>query len=237
MLHFRFSVQGARDGINTQFYIPCFCWVHRKQRARVMSIAPLRTRNSLSHASCDLAPWESWRREKVVESHGSREGWRLHRAWVCEPGIGNESCVHLDGTGYFTPMKSTWWAAGDRDNVRSFAPCPWGAWHSGCQAWKPFREPETPGQLNPLVLGYEMASAPGCTWDHWGASLTPPQAKFQSPLIHVCSYLLFPKPQPVSNRWDTERSKIFFYLENRDDFHVMPCTRHYVDAQGIRPCT
>lgn len=139
MLHFRFSVQGARDGINTQFYIPCFCWVHRKQRARVMSVAPLRTRNSLSHASCDLAPWESWRREKVVESHGSREGWRLHRAWVCEPGIGNESCVHLDGTGYFTPVKSTWWAAGDRDNVRSFAPCPWGAWHSGCQAWKPFR--------------------------------------------------------------------------------------------------
>lgn len=100
-----------------------------------------------------------------------------------------------------------------------------------------YTEPETPGQLNPLVLGYQMASAPGCTWDHWGASLTPPQAKFQSPLIHVCSYLLFPKPQPVSNRWDTERSKIFFYLENRDDFHVMPCTRHYVDAQGIRPCT
>lgn len=27
-------------------------------------------------------------------------------------------------TGYLTPMRSTWWAAGDEDNAKPLAPCP-----------------------------------------------------------------------------------------------------------------
>lgn len=44
-----------------------------------------------------------------MEGNGSRERWRLHRTQMLEQGIRDELCIHLDGTGYFTPAKSTWW--------------------------------------------------------------------------------------------------------------------------------
>lgn len=31
-----------------------------------------------------------------------------HRVFEMQ-GIRDELCIHLDGTGYFTPAKSTWW--------------------------------------------------------------------------------------------------------------------------------
>lgn len=42
----------------------------------------------------------------------------------CSPGNQGGVVYPFGRTGYLTPMRSTWWAAGDEDNAKPLAPCP-----------------------------------------------------------------------------------------------------------------